>query len=110
MPGDDNAVTGERTTRSDAVFAEIVATATASVYDRIAAAAARAGRNPSDITLVAVTKFNPPEAVQAAYAAGVRVFGENRVQEAESKIIEIADTVPGAEFHMLGHQIGRAHV
>lgn len=103
MPGDDNAVTGERTTRSDAVFAEIVATATASVYDRIAAAAARAGRNPSDITLVAVTKFNPPEAVQAAYAAGVRVFGENRVQEAESKIIEIADTVPGAEFHMLGH-------
>ncbi|HBK08838.1 MAG TPA: YggS family pyridoxal phosphate-dependent enzyme [Acetobacteraceae bacterium] len=55
------------------------------VQGRIAAAAIAAGRKPEDVTLVAVSKTKPVEAVAAALAAGQMVFGENRVQEAESK-------------------------
>jgi PLP dependent protein len=55
------------------------------VRDRIADAAIRAGRKPEDVTLVAVTKTKPSEAVLAALDAGQTVFGENRVQEAASK-------------------------
>lgn len=57
----------------------------ARVRERIAAAASKAGRKPEDVTLVAVSKTKPLEAVQAALAAGQTVFGENRVQEAASK-------------------------
>ena len=52
---------------------------------RIAAAARAAGRGPDDVTLVAVSKTHPSEAVEAALAAGQTVFGENRVQEAAAK-------------------------
>jgi len=52
---------------------------------RIADAARRAGRDPSTITLIAVSKFHPVTAIEQAYAAGQRSFGENRVQEAEEK-------------------------
>jgi len=55
------------------------------VRDRIAEAAIKAGRRPEDVTLVAVSKTRPVEAVRAAIAAGQTVFGENRVQEAEEK-------------------------
>jgi PLP dependent protein len=55
------------------------------VRERIAEAAVKAGRKPEDVTLVAVSKTKPIEAVQAAIAAGQSVFGENRVQEAASK-------------------------
>ena len=55
------------------------------VQDRIANAAIAAGRKPEDITLVAVSKTKPVEAVAAALAAGQTVFGENRVQEAAAK-------------------------
>ena len=55
------------------------------VRDRIADAAIKAGRKPEDVTLVAVLKTKPIEAVRAALAAGQTVFGENRVQEASSK-------------------------
>jgi pyridoxal phosphate enzyme (YggS family) len=55
------------------------------VRGRIAAAAGRAGRDPSSIVLVAVSKFHPVSAIEEAYAAGQRHFGENRVQEAEEK-------------------------
>ena len=55
------------------------------VRDRIANAAISAGRKPEDVTLVAVSKTKPAEAVVAAMAAGQTVFGENRVQEAEGK-------------------------
>jgi pyridoxal phosphate enzyme (YggS family) len=55
------------------------------IQDRIANAAIAAGRKPQDIGLVAVSKTKPIEAVAAALAAGQMVFGENRVQEAESK-------------------------
>ncbi len=57
----------------------------ARVRDRIASAAIRAGRRPEDVTLVAVSKTKPQDAVLAALAAGQTVFGENRVQEAEGK-------------------------
>jgi len=55
------------------------------VRDRIATAAAATGRQPTDITLVAVSKTKPADAVRAALAAGQRIFGENRVQEAAAK-------------------------
>ncbi len=69
----------------------------AEVRGRIAEAARRASRDPSSVTLVAVSKFHPTTAIEAAYAAGQRHFGENRVQEAEEKkrslgsLIECAD-------------------
>ncbi len=53
----------------------------AEIRERIAAAARRAGRSPDDVTLMAVTKTFPVDAIREAYAAGIRVFGENRVQE-----------------------------
>src|SRR4051812_18244177 len=68
------------------------------VLDRIAAAARRAGRDPSEVTLVAVTKTVPPDAVRDAVAAGIRVLGENRVQEAATKISAVA----GAQWHLVG--------
>lgn len=61
----------------------------ARVRERIANAALRAGRNPEDVTLVAVSKTKPQEAVLAALAAGQTVFGENRVQEAQSKFPDL---------------------
>jgi len=75
---------------------------TAVVGERIAAAAQRASRDPAAITLMAVSKTFPPEAIREAYAAGIRVFGENRVQEFTGK----ADAVRGlaeAEWHLIGH-------
>ena len=66
----------------------------------IDAAAARAGRKPADIDLVAVSKTHPPEAVIEALAAGQTLFGESRVQEARTKI----PLVPGrARWHFIGH-------
>jgi pyridoxal phosphate enzyme (YggS family) len=59
------------------------------VRERIADAAIRAGRRPEDVTLVAVSKTKPVEAVRAALAAGQTVFGENRVQEAAAKFPQL---------------------
>jgi pyridoxal phosphate enzyme (YggS family) len=73
----------------------------ACVQERIAAAAARAGRAPSDITLVAVTKTRTVAEIEVAYAAGIRHVGENRVEEAESKFPELE--LPGMTRHMVGH-------
>src|SRR5688500_10887091 len=58
----------------------------AAVRHRMAAAATRAGRNAAEITLVAVSKTKPIEAIQAAYAAGQRDFGENRLDELWEKV------------------------
>jgi PLP dependent protein len=69
------------------------------VRERIAAAAIRAGRDPADVLLVAVTKTVPPERLTAAVASGIEVFGENRVQEAAAKV----PLVPGASWHLVGH-------
>lgn len=82
----------------------MIADRVAAVRERIARAAERAARRPGDVTLVAVTKTHPPEAVRAAFAAGVREFGENRVQEAEPKIAATADLAPlGLRWHLVGH-------
>ncbi len=78
--------------------------ALASVRERIAGAAHRSGRLPEDITVVAVTKTHPEAVVRDAFAAGLRHFGENRVQEAAPKIATLADLRPrGAAFHLVGH-------
>ena len=74
----------------------------AAVRARIAAAAARAGRAPGDVTLIAVTKTVAAEVVRAAHAAGLTSFGENRVREAEEKIRALAD-LPGIRWEMIGH-------
>jgi PLP dependent protein len=71
------------------------------VQQRIADAAQRAGRRVEDITLVAVTKTHPPEAIQAAYALGLRDFGENRVEEMREK--QAVLQLPDARWHMIGH-------
>jgi hypothetical protein len=84
-----------------------IGVAIAKLRERIQGACARCDRDPGDVRLMAVTKFNPSSAVQAAYAAGIRLFGENRVQEAAGKFSRMdgvpAGTLPGAAVHMLGH-------
>lgn len=73
------------------------------IQQRIARAAERAGRDPRAITLVAVSKTFPAEAVLAAYALGVRHFGENRVEEAARKIpITQLSNYP-ITWHLIGH-------
>lgn len=71
----------------------------ADVVDRIARAAQAAGRDPADVTLVAVSKMQPWEAIQPVLAAGQRVFGENRVQEAQARWAGKAD---GLTLHLIG--------
>jgi pyridoxal phosphate enzyme (YggS family) len=79
----------------------------AAVRERIARAAARAGRAPDAITLVAISKTFPAEAVREAFEAGVRDFGENKVQEAEKKLGGLqALRGQGARFHLVGHLQG----
>jgi pyridoxal phosphate enzyme (YggS family) len=84
----------------------VIAERVAAVRERIARAAARAGRDPAGVTLVAVSKTHPPEAVREAHAAGVRDFGENRVQEAEPKIEALADIRAEVRWHLVGHLQG----
>jgi pyridoxal phosphate enzyme (YggS family) len=74
----------------------------AAVRERIRKAAARAGRDPSGITLVAVTKVFPAEAIVDAWRLGLRDFGENYVQEFEGKYPAV-ETLEGARFHLIGH-------
>jgi len=73
------------------------------VRARIAAACDRAGRDPADVTLIAVTKTHLAEAVAAAYAAGIRDFGENRVQEAAEKIPAARALGVEATWHLIGN-------
>jgi PLP dependent protein len=70
------------------------------VQQRIEAACARVGREPSSVTLVAVTKSQPPEVVCAAAALGLSLFGENKVQEAKAKIPQCSSRL---HWHMVGH-------
>ena len=72
------------------------------IRDRITSATARAGRNPDDITLMAVSKTFPAEPILEAYEAGIRVFGENRVQEFAGKADALRD-LDDARWHMIGH-------
>lgn len=92
-------------TTDDAYAPAVIAANVHDVRAQIAAACERAGRDPDDVTLVAVTKTHPPEAVAAAWQAGVRHFGENRVQE----LVEKAQVHPGVQnggavhWHHIGH-------
>ena len=70
---------------------------------RIARAAERAHRSPSDVTLIAVTKTIAPPDVERAFRLGVRHFGENRAQEAEGKLAALAHLRPHMTWHMVGH-------
>jgi PLP dependent protein len=79
-----------------------IASNVASIQERMAAAARRAGRSADAISLMAVSKTFPAEAILAVYAAGQRLFGENRVQEFADKFPGLA-ALADAEFHMIGH-------
>ncbi len=70
------------------------------VKERIAEAAKRAGRDPKEVTLLAVSKTKPVSNIRTLMAEGQRAFGENYVQELTEKISEIGDA---AEWHMIGH-------
>ena len=73
----------------------------ARVHERMARAAGRGGRRAEDITLIGVSKVHPAERIRELYEAGVRHFGENRVQEWESKLTSLADL--DATWHLVGH-------
>ena len=79
---------------------EAVAEILGSVQARIAGACAKAGRSPDGVEIVGVTKTHGPDVVREAWEAGIRRFGENKVQEAAWKIPEC---VSGPEWHLIGH-------
>jgi hypothetical protein len=98
--GDDSVSKGDTVDRA------VIADAVARVRERMANACQRVGREPESVELLAVTKFNPADAVLAAWEAGVRTFGENRVQEATSKFASLSGRLNGASLHLLGHLQG----
>lgn len=71
------------------------------INDRIKRAARRAGRDPNEVTIIAVTKTVEPKRIKEAISAGIRVFGENYVQEAEEKIAKFKDK--HLKWHFIGH-------
>ncbi len=74
----------------------------AEIRERIERAARRAGRPAGSVSLMAVTKTHPAGRIREAYEAGLRIFGENRVQEFAGKAEALRD-LQGAEWHMIGH-------
>lgn len=80
----------------------MVKEAVLAIRQRIELATARVRRNPDDVTLMAVTKMVQPQYIREGYAAGLRVFGENRVQEFEGKHEALSD-LKDAEWHLIGH-------
>jgi pyridoxal phosphate enzyme (YggS family) len=82
----------------------VIGSRVAAVRERITRAAARAGRPAESITLIAVSKTQPADSVREAFAAGLRHFGENKVQEAEGKVAALGDLrAEGLRWHMIGH-------
>jgi len=75
------------------------------VYRKISSAAIRSGRSPFDVKLVAVTKTVDLESIKDSINLGLRVFGENKVQEAKEKILKLKEEVPDCEveWHFIGH-------
>jgi pyridoxal phosphate enzyme (YggS family) len=74
----------------------------AAIQDRIAKAAALVGRSPADVTLVAISKTHPTDAIVPLIDAGVRAFGENRVQEAAAKWPALREATPDIALHLVG--------
>lgn len=87
--------------QTDPAVIDIAATLSA-VRGRIAEAARRAGRLPSEVTLVAVSKTHPAALIADALAAGQAVFGENRVQEAAAKFPTLREAHPALRLHLIG--------
>lgn len=82
----------------------MIAERVGAVRERISRAAQRAGRRPEEVTLVAVSKTFPAAAIREAWAAGLREFGENKVQEGERKAAELSDLrAHGLRLHLIGH-------
>jgi hypothetical protein len=82
----------------------VISDRVAAVRERIARAAARTGRRPEEVALLAVSKTHPAAAVRDAFESGLRLFGENRVQEAGPKIAELQDLRErGLQWHLVGH-------
>ena len=79
----------------------LIASNLKTIRSRIEAAAASSDRDPGEITLIAVSKTHPAEAIREAISSGISVFGENKVQEAEGKIAELGRI--GIEWHLIGH-------
>jgi PLP dependent protein len=90
------------TTMTGAALEAEVADNLRAVRARMAAAAKAAGRDPADVVLVAVSKTQPPERIAAALAAGHRVFGENRVQEAAGRWPALRQATPDLQLHLIG--------
>ena len=80
-----------------------IAAGAARVRERIERACERAGRDPASVTLVAVSKGHPAEAIRAGYEAGLRHFGENRIQEAVPRIEQAVAAGVEATWHLVGH-------
>jgi uncharacterized pyridoxal phosphate-containing UPF0001 family protein len=74
----------------------------AEITGRIKQAAQRAGRPATSVTLVAVSKVQPEDRIEAALAAGLRVFGENRVQEAQGRWAPRRAAYPDLKLHLIG--------
>ncbi|HKD18802.1 MAG TPA: YggS family pyridoxal phosphate-dependent enzyme [Thermoanaerobaculia bacterium] len=81
---------------------EEIARRRARILETIAAAAARVGRRPEDVTLMAVTKGHGVDTVREAARAGLSRFGENRVQEGSAKIAALGTEFPGLTWHLIG--------
>jgi pyridoxal phosphate enzyme (YggS family) len=88
--------------RNGAAMEGNIAANLATVRERIAIAAQGAGRAPDGVTLVAVSKTHPTATVRQALVAGHRVFGENRVQEAEAKYPGLREEFPDLALHLIG--------
>jgi hypothetical protein len=73
------------------------------IEQRVAGACERAGRAPDEVTVIAVTKTVDSTAIEAAFRAGIANFGENRVQEAQPKIMQLANLRSELTWHMVGH-------
>jgi pyridoxal phosphate enzyme (YggS family) len=86
----------------EAPFSEVIAANLAAVRGRIEAAAREAGRPADAVSLVAVSKTHPADAVRAALAAGQRIFGENRVQETLTKFPALRGEFPDLTLHLIG--------
>jgi pyridoxal phosphate enzyme (YggS family) len=74
----------------------------ANLWEKINKACLRAGRNPNEIRLMAVSKFQPISAVEEAWKGGIRLFGESRVQEGIRKFTSIREQHPQCEVHLIG--------
>ena len=81
---------------------DTAATRLSAIHDRIARAAKTARRDPADVTLIAISKTHEADAIRPLIAAGQRVFGENRVQEAAAKWPALREETPGIELHLVG--------